>query len=178
LQSGLAEPQTDAAKLVDELSLGIIEELLRNPAATYKEISEVLHCDQRTVARRIAELQSSGILKPSVEIDWRAMGLEVTAYVGLTTARTPKASDLLQSYIKDDPRIVEGYETLGSNQFFIRAIGKDIFSLRDTILRDLDPLAGDLTTSLVVSVIKPRDYFSLVRYLRETKFPRTRPSSH
>ena len=169
--------QNDSKDLVDGLSLRIIEELIRNPAATYKEIASSLKHDQRTVARRISELEKAGIVKPKIEIEWKALGMEVSAYVGLTTARSPRASAELHEYIKTDPRIVEAYETIGSHQFYIRVLGNDIYNVRDSILRDLDPLAGDLTTSLVTSVIKAQDYLSLVRHLRETKYPRTRSAS-
>jgi len=48
-----------------------------------------------------------------------------------------------------------------------------VFVMRDTILRDLDALAADLTTSLVTKRIK-QDYRSLLRYIRETRFPSSR----
>ena len=159
---------------LDELSLRMIEELLRKPRAKYKEIGALTGHDQRTVARRIGELEAAGILTPSVEIDWRSLGMDVSALVGLTTARNQKASTLLHEYLQNDPRIVDAYETVGSSQFFLRILGGDIFSVRQTVLRDLDPLAGDMATSLVAKVIKSKDYFPLVRHIREVKFPKSR----
>ncbi len=163
--------------LLDLVSLRIMEEVVRNPHATFKEIGAAVGCDQRTVARRVGELENAGILKTTVEIDWKALGMGSIAYVGLSTARSPRASDLLKDYISTEQRVVEAYETLGSNQFFLKVIDFDVTSMRGTILRDLDPLSGELTTSLITHVMKPRDYFSLVRRIRETKFPRSRSMS-
>ena len=162
---------------MDLHSLMIIEELLRNPKSSYKDIAKKLKVDQRTVARKIEKLEEENVIKPSLEIDWKKLGLDVSAFVGLTTAKTPRASSVLNEIIMKDPRVVEAYETLGTTQFFIRIMGKDMFSLRDSILREIDPLAGDLTTSLVTMTIKPQDYRSLVRHLRETWYPRTRTDS-
>jgi len=164
-------------KIQDQLNLRIVEEMLKRPGATFKQIGAQIGSDQRTIARRIRELEQTGVLRHSLEIDWKSLGMEVTAFVGLTTARNPKASVLLPDYLKNDPRIVEAYETVGSNQFFIKVLERDIFSVRETVLRDLDPLAGDMTTSLLAKVIKPRDYFSLVRHVREGKYPTSRSLS-
>jgi len=162
---------------LDLVSLRIVEELVRKPGATFKEIGTAVGCDQRTVARRIGELENAGILKMTVEVDWKSLGMGVSAYVGLSTARSPRAAQLLQDLIATDQRVVEAYETLGSNQFFVRVIERDVTSMRNSILRDLDPLTGELSTSLVTHVLKPRDYFSLVRGIREAKFPRSRSLS-
>ena len=155
----------------------IVEELVRNPRATFKEIGVAVGCDQRTVARKIGEMENAGILRMTVEVDWKSLGMGVSAYVGLSTARSPRAAQLLQDLIATDQRVVEAYETLGSNQFFVRVIERDVTSMRNSILRDLDPLSGELSTSLVTHVLKPRDYFSLVRRIREAKFPRSRSLS-
>jgi DNA-binding Lrp family transcriptional regulator len=162
---------------LDLVSLRIMEELVRNPRATFKEIGASVGCDQRTVARRIGEMESAGILKLTVEVDWNSLGMGASAYVGLSTARSPRANDLLQNLIATDQRVVEAYETLGGNQFFVRVIEQDVTSMRGSILKDLDPLSSELTTSLVTHVLKPRDYFSLLRRIRETRFPRSRSLS-
>ena len=154
-----------------------MEEIVRSPHATFKEIGAAVGCDQRTVARRVGDLEEAGMLKLTVELDWRSLGMGATAYVGLSTARSPRASEALQGLIATEQRIVEAYETLGSNQFFLRVIDHDVTSMRSSVLRDLDPVSGDLATSLVTHVVKPRDYFSLVRLIRETRFPRSRSLS-
>jgi len=58
----------------------------------------------------------------------------------------------------------------------MKVIDTDVYNMRGSILNDLDDLASDLTTSLVTKRIK-QDYGSLLRYIRETKFPSSRPRS-
>jgi len=158
---------------VDEIDLLILELLLGNPGTNYKILAKSLNLDQRTVSRRVKSLMDRGILKQSVVVDWSKLGLHAQAYVGSTTARGIDYARKLAELVHTDPRIVEAYETLGSFQYFMTIIETDTFKMRDSVLRDLDVLAAELTTTLVTNTLK-HDYSSLVRYIRETRFPRTR----
>ena len=157
----------------DEFDLLLLEAIVRRPEMNYKEIADLLKVDQRTVAKRMKGLTSEGVLKPTVEIDWSKLGLHAEALVGSTTAKGIGYSQKLNDLIRTDPRIVEAYETLGSFQYFMKVIETDTYSMRDSVLRDLDMLASELATTLVTKELK-HDYRALIRYLRETRFPRTR----
>jgi DNA-binding Lrp family transcriptional regulator len=161
------------ASEVDEIDLLILELLVGNPGTNYKTLAKSLNIDQRTVSRRVKALMDRGILKNSVVVDWAKLGFHAQAYVGSTTARGIDYARKLGELVRTDPRIVEAYETLGSFQYFMTIIETDTFKMRDSVLRDLDVLAAELTTTLVTNTLK-QDYASLIRYLRETKFPRTR----
>jgi hypothetical protein len=95
------------------------------------------------------------------------------AFVGSTTARGIDYARRLNELVRTDPRIVEAYETLGSYHYFMKIIETDTYRMRDSVLRDLDVLAADLTTTLVTKKLK-QDYRSLIRYLTETRFPGSR----
>jgi DNA-binding Lrp family transcriptional regulator len=157
----------------DELDLFLLEAMAQNPQVKYTEIARMLNVDQRTVAKRISILAKEGVFKHSIEIDWKKLGLKAQAYVGSTTARGISYARKLAELMKTDPRIVTAYETLGTNHYTMKIIDTDVFEMRDSILRDLDELAADLATSLVTKRIK-QDYGALLRYVRETRFPRSR----
>src|SRR5712692_176033 len=157
----------------DELDLLLLEALVQDPETKYKEIAQALHVDQRTVAKRIRSLSSEGVLKQAVEIDWTKLGLGAQAFVGSTTVRGIGYARKLNDLISTDPRIVKAYETLGTFHYFMEVIDTDVSEMRDSVLRDLDVLASDLTTSLVTKKIK-QDHRSLLRFIRETRFPRSR----
>jgi len=160
----------------DELDLLLLEALVQNPGTNYKEIAQKFHVDQRTVAKRIRSLTRERVLKQAVEIDWSKLGLRAQAYVGSTTARGIGYARKLNELISTDPRIVRASETLGTYHYFMEVIDTDVLEMRDSVLRDLDVLASDLTTSLVTRRIK-QDYGSLLRYIREARFPRSRSRS-
>jgi len=160
----------------DELDLLLMEALVRHPGLNYKEIAKSLHVDQRTISKHVKALTRAGVLRQIVEIDWQKLGLQATAYVGSTTARGVGYTRKLNDLISSDPRVVKAYETLGTYQYLVKVIDTDMFKLRDSVLRDLDVLASDLAPSLVTKKLK-EDYGSLLRYLRESKFPRSRSRS-
>jgi DNA-binding Lrp family transcriptional regulator len=163
----------EAAFAPDEFDLLLLEAMVRNPEMSYKDFAELLRVDQRTVAKRIKVLTAEGILRRTVDIDWSKLGLQAEALVGSTTARGLEYVHRLNELIESDPRIVEAYETLGSYHYFMKIIETDTYRMRDSVLRDLDVLAAELTTTLVTKRLK-RDYQSLIRYLREARFPRSR----
>jgi len=161
---------------IDEIDLLLLETLVRHPSMTYKKIAQTLGLDQRTVAKRIKTLTKEGVMKQIIEVEWSKLGLGATAYVGATTAKGIGYGQKLNDLVRDEPRIVKGYETLGTFQYLFKIIDTDIYRMRDSVVRDLDLLASELTTSLATKNLK-EDYGSLLRYLRETKYPRSRSRS-
>jgi DNA-binding Lrp family transcriptional regulator len=155
--------------LVDLL---LLEAMVQNPEISFKELAESFHLDQRTVAKRVKTMMNDGVLRRSIEVNWDKLGL-AQAFVSSTTARGIEYARKMSEIVDTDPRIVEGYETLGSYHYFMKIIETDAYRMRDSVLRELDVLAAELTTTLVTKRVK-NDYGSLLRYLREAKFPRTR----
>jgi DNA-binding Lrp family transcriptional regulator len=158
---------------LDEIDLRIMEAIVEKPDATFKDLSRPLNLDQRTIANRVKVLRTNMVLKLAYEVDWRKLGFTASAYVGSTTALGEKSVTNLSQFMRKDPRIVEAYETVGAHQYLMRVIETDLPSLRDSVLKDLEPLTADLTTTLVTSEIKRRDYLSLLRYYRGVRYPRS-----
>jgi DNA-binding Lrp family transcriptional regulator len=151
----------------DDLDFHILQDLSHNPELTYKELATSLKVDQRTVAKRILVMREKGILIPTIEINWAKLNVEASAYVGCTTALGEKEVTKLYEFIRNNPRIVEAFKTIGVHQYFFRILDTDILTMRDSVLRDLEPLTADLTTSLISSTIKEKDYSHFFQFLRE-----------
>lgn len=158
---------------IDELDLRIMEAVVEEPDATFKDLSRLLNLDQRTIANRMRRLRSQGVLYLTYEVDWRKLGFTASAFVGSTTAFGEKSVANLAQFIRKDPRIVEAYQAVGAHEYLMRVVESDLSSLRDSVLKDLEPLTADLTTTLVTSEIKRREYLPLLRYYREVKYPRS-----
>src|SRR5215471_11260605 len=158
----------------DEVDLRILEALLAHPDLTNKILAKKIGVDQRTVARRIKILGTSGVMKRNIEIDWVKLGFQARAYVGSTTALGERYVSKLLEILRADPRVLEAFETVGAHQYVLHILERDLPSLRESVLRDLEPLTADLDTTVVAREVKPRDQFALMRYLLETKYPRVR----
>jgi len=159
---------------VDEVDLRILVKLLKKPEGTYKDLSTSIGVDPRTVARRVQAMQGAGVLASRLDIDWSALGIGTRAVIGCTTAGGGRQVNQFLDYVKSDPRIVAAYETVGDHQYVLEVLESDFARLRNSILKDLEPLTADLVTSVVTSYAKRRDYSVFARYLMETKYPRTR----
>jgi DNA-binding Lrp family transcriptional regulator len=151
----------------DDLDLHVLQDLSHNPELTYKELANSLKVDQRTVAKRILAMRENGVLIPAIEINWAKLGVRASAYVGSTTALGEKEVTKFYEFIRDNPRIVEAFKTIGAHQYFFRILDTDVQTLRDSVLRDLEPLTADLTTSLISSTVKEKDYSHFFQFLRE-----------
>jgi len=147
--------------------------LIENPDIKFKALATRIGSDQRTIAKRIKSLKESGVIKLGVEVDWAGLGLQARAFVGSDTALGEKAVAKLIEFLRSDPRIIEAYQTVGTNEYVMYVIEKDLPSLRDSVLNDLEPLTADLKTSVIASEIKRKDQLSLIRYLRTLRYPRS-----
>ncbi len=167
---------SDSTFVCDELDLLIIGELLRRPDSTFRQIASEAGVDQRTVARRVDLMKADGVIKRTYDVDWEKLGVGTAAFVGCTTSVGERSVGLLREYLRDDPRVVESYDTVGAHQYFVKVLSEDLSSMRNSILSDLEPLTADLSAS-VISESKPKSYFQFVRYLRETRYPKSRSRS-
>ena len=113
------------------------------------------------------------VITKSIEINWQKLGISATAYVGSTTALGENYVSKLYELITKEPRVVEAYNTIGAHQYLMRVLDIGLQELRDSVLTELEPLTADLTTSIVSSEVKKRDYASFLSFLRKSNFKAT-----
>lgn len=149
----------------DELDLRILELLVKDASTQNRELASKLGIDKRTVAKRLERMRREGVLKLAVDIDWSMLGVGVSAYIGSTTALGEEDVAKLYEFIRTEPRVVEAYSTVGSNEYFLRVFDVDLQTLREEVLRKLEPLTADLATSIVSSQIKPKNLLAFLAFL-------------
>ena len=119
------------------MDLKIMQVLAEDGSLTCKEIAERMHVDKRTVAKRIEALKKSGALKITAEINWPSIGVNALAFVGTMTALGEEDVAKLYDYIRKEPRVIEAYSTLGSDEYFLTVVDTDLQTLREEVLRRL-----------------------------------------
>ncbi len=150
---------------VDSVDLLILEKMLEDATVTFRQIARITHTDQRTIAKRFERMVKLGIVRRvTVDVDWSKMGLTANAYMGSTTALGEDQRKQLFDFIKNESRVIEAYTTLGSHEYFMKVLDRDIATLRTEICTPLEPLTV-LSTSIVVDEIKKPDFKGLLRYL-------------
>jgi DNA-binding Lrp family transcriptional regulator len=153
---------------LDDLDLQILEKLLGDARATFKELAVSARSDQRTIASHFERMVKAGIIKRvTIEVDWSKVGLTTSAFVGSTTALGAEDVKKLFDFMRREPRVLEAYTTLGTHEYFMKVLDFDIATLRSGISAQLEPLTADLSTSVIVSPIKEPDFAGLLRYLKK-----------
>jgi DNA-binding Lrp family transcriptional regulator len=160
-----------ASTRADALDLRMMELLAQDGSLTYKQLAGKLHVDKRTVAKHFDDLKRNGVLRITAEIDWPLIGVNAFAFVGTMTALGDKDVARLYEYIRNEPRVIEAYSTLGSDEYFLVVLDTDFQTLREEVLRKLEPLTADLSTAIVSSRIKSKNHAAFLSFLRQ----RTRP---
>lgn len=159
----------------DSLDLSLMRLLAEDGSLTYRQLASKLGVDKRTVAKHCNDLKRSGVLKIEAEINWSRIGITAQAFVGTMTALGEADVARLYEYINREPRVIEAYSTIGSDEYFLTVLDVDLQSLREEVLRELEPLTADLSTAIVSTRIKPRNQAGFLAYLGEKGYG-ARPS--
>jgi DNA-binding Lrp family transcriptional regulator len=165
------ESSVGAAIEADALDLRMMELLAEDGGLTYRQLAERLHVDKRTIAKHFDELKRNGVLRITAEIDWPRIGVNAFAFVGTMTALGDEDVAKLYEYIRNEPRVIEAYSTLGSDEYFLVVLDRDLQTLREEVLRKLEPLTADLSTAIVSTRIKMKSYAAFLAFLQQKKEP-------
>ncbi len=160
------ETRAAAPFQADALDLRMMELLAKDGSLSYKQLAEELRVDKRTVAKHFEEMKKNGVVRITAEIDWPLIGVNAFAFVGTMTALGDEDVAKLYEYIRNEPRVIEAYSTLGSDEYFLVVLDKDLQTLREEVLRRLEPLTADLSTAIVSSRIKTKNQAEFLAFLR------------
>jgi DNA-binding Lrp family transcriptional regulator len=152
----------------DDLDLEILTLLSEDGSTGYTELAKKIGVDKRTVAKHTETMKRAGVLKIASEIDWSTLGVGAHAFVG-TQTEVGEAKERLYEFIRREPRIVEAYSTVGSDEYFFVVLEEDLQGLREDVLRALEPLTADLTTAIVSTRIKERNYGGFIEFIRNRR---------
>ena len=152
-----------------EIDLKILKLFSEDGSYGYTEVAKKIGVDKRTAAKHTEEMKSKGVLKIAAEIDWAMLGIEAHAFVG-TQTELGEAASRLYEFIRREPRVIEAYTTIGSDEYFFVVLEEDLQGLREDVLRSLEPLTTDLTTAVVSTRIKEKDLASFIEFIRKRRY--------
>ena len=152
----------------DDLDLEILRLLSEDGSVGYTKLAKKIGVDKRTVAKHAEAMMKRGVLKIAAEIDWSTLGIGAHAFVG-TQTEVGEAKERLYEFIKQEPRVVEAYSTVGSDEYFFVVLEEDLQGLREDVLRSLEPLTADLNTAIVSTRIKERNYGGFIEFVRKRR---------
>jgi Lrp/AsnC family leucine-responsive transcriptional regulator len=154
-----ASRRTSAAKtfsvvspLLDEINLGILRELLADPRLPTATLARRLGMSAPAVSERVHRLWEAGVITGcTLELDPRALGRPVTAYVRMRPA--PGQVARVAELAKRNEAVVECHRITGEDCFLIKICVPDIASIEGVLDQFLR--YGPTTTSIVQSTPVP-----------------------
>lgn len=135
-------------QLLDEVNLRLVEHLQTNPRMPMTELARRVRMSAPSVTERVHRLEEAGVITGyRLEVDPRALGLPVAAYVRIRPA--PGQLAKVAELARRTPEVVECHRITGEDCFVLKvhvAAMDQLEKVLDTFL-----LFGTTTSSIVQS---------------------------
>jgi DNA-binding Lrp family transcriptional regulator len=136
---------------IDELDARLIRALSETPRAGVMELARQLRVARGTVQARLDKLQQRDVISGfPPELDLRAMGYEVLAFVSLEIAQGHLAD--VCDHLAAIPEVLEVHSVTGPGDLHCRVVARTNDHLQDVIGRVLEfPGIGRTTTQIALT---------------------------
>lgn len=140
--------------MLDDLDRQILRLLGKNARLSYREVAVKLSVSTSTVSARVKRLEEEHLVRGYLpDIDPRAVGLELTAIIGLRIAHG-KLLDVQRAVARDE-RVFAVYDTTGEWDSFILARFKNTRDLDNFVKKVLAiPDVERTNTSVALNTVK------------------------
>ena len=137
-----------ASPALDRVNIHLLRELQSDPRLPTAELARSLRMSPPAVAERVARLREAGVIAGCrLELDPKAMGLPVTAYIRVRpgTGQLSKVAELAQRTAE----VVECHRITGEDCFLLKIHVAEVTHIEKILDRFL--AYGQTTTSIVQS---------------------------
>ena len=142
---------SNKAKL-DKLDKTILQILLKDARTPYLEIARTCDVSGATVHIRVQKLEKMGIILGSrLIVDYKKLGLGLTAFLGIYLDRSKNFADLFD-YINAIPEVAECNYTTGTYAMFVKVYCRDTDHLRDLLINKIQAIPNIRRTETFISL--------------------------
>ncbi|MEV4621016.1 Lrp/AsnC family transcriptional regulator [Asanoa sp. NPDC049573] len=136
---------------MDAIDLRLVELLRTNARLSFAELARQVGLSAPAVHERVGKLESSGVVRGyRAEVDQEAIGLGVTALIGVVEESTTDADDLLEQ-LRALPEIESCYFMAGVESFLLTVRVGTIAELERLIVR-LNRTPGVASTRTAIAL--------------------------
>ncbi|MEV0713820.1 Lrp/AsnC family transcriptional regulator [Asanoa sp. NPDC050611] len=136
---------------MDAIDLQLVELLRTNARLSFAELARQVGLSAPAVHERVGKLESSGVIRGyRADVDPEAVGLGVTALIGVVEESTTDADDL-QALLKELPEIESLYFMAGVESFLLTVRVGTIAELERLIVR-LNRTPGVASTRTAIAL--------------------------
>ena len=138
---------------MDAIDLRLVELLRGNARLSFAELARQVGLSAPAVHERVGKLESSGVVRGyRADVDPSAVGLGVTALIGVTEESTADAEDVLAE-LHTMPEIESCYFLAGAESFLLTVRVATIAELERFVLRlNRTPGVASTRTAVALSV--------------------------
>ena len=153
-------------KRIDAKDWQIIRELQRDGRLTNLELSERVNLSPPPCLRRVRILEEAGVITGySADVDPRACGLRVTAFIRISLLRHERDSiRRFEESIQKIDEVLECHLLTGEADYLLRVMVADLDAYEDFVRTRLHGIPGvsSIITSLVYGTVKSSRIFPSV----------------
>jgi Lrp/AsnC family leucine-responsive transcriptional regulator len=136
---------------VDSTDRRIVELLSANARLSYAELARQIGLSGPAVHERVGKLESSGVIRSyRTQVDPEAVGLGVTAFIGIVQAADSEVDDIVVAMSQID-EIESCYFLAGMESFLVRVRVPTIAELEQLIVR-LNRILGVASTRTTIAL--------------------------
>lgn len=152
-------------KQIDAKDRQIIRELQRDGRLTNQDLAERVNLSPSPCLRRVRLLEEAHVITGySADVDPRACGLAITAFIRITLARHDReAVKSFEAKVRDIPDILDCYLLTGEADYLLRVLVADLGAYEEFVRNRLHAIPGvaSITTSLVYGTVKQSRLYPL-----------------
>ncbi|NVK14859.1 MAG: Lrp/AsnC family transcriptional regulator [Rhodobacteraceae bacterium] len=113
---------------MDSIDRKIVAALQRNGRLKISELSEMIGLSPTPCARRVANLESSGVIAGySARVDQAKLGLPVTIFVAVELERqSTEALQAFETAVRKFDQVMECYLMTGTRDILLRVVAEDL----------------------------------------------------
>lgn len=137
---------------IDSIDQKILTHLINNARMPFLEIARECGISGAAIHQRVKKLEDAGIITGSrLEIDPKALGNDVCAYVGIQISQSNFYNSVIES-LKMIPEIVECHFITGKYSIFIKLYCRDNEHLMNIIINIIQEISGVSQTETFLSL--------------------------
>ena len=144
---------------MDNIDHEILRMLKSNARVPVAHISMEVGLSSPSIKDRIDKLEDKGvILGYRPVIDYRKLGLGLTAFVKVILEYPQCCSEDFATKLGELPEVIEGHFTDGDEDMLLKVVTKDPETLKD-VLNEINAVEGIANTKTIISLTNPiREY--------------------
>jgi len=136
---------------VDATDRRIVELLTVNGRLSYAELARQVGLSGPAVHERVGKLEANGVIRSyRADVDPEAVGLPVTAFIGIVQAPDSEIDDVVAA-LSEHPEIESCYFLAGGESFLVQARVATIAALEELIVR-VNRITGVASTRTTIAL--------------------------